>query len=97
MKKNLSSKIEDRLLATHIAENADFEKACTLGDAVKIREIVESEMQKHNLFTKGSQKLREDINRLLQGRTVVSSAVGTNILLFVWNSRMSGIGLGVHN
>ena len=97
MKKNLSPRIEDRLLATHVAENVDFERACTLGDAEKIRAIVEFEMQEHNLFTKGSQKLRDDINRMLQGRTMVSSTVGTNVLMFVWNSRLSGIGLSVHN
>lgn len=93
MKKNLSPKIEDRLLATHVSNNAGFEAACYAGDGAQIMSIVESEMQKNNLFTKGSEKLKNDILRMLQGKSKVSATVGQNILMFVWNSRASGIGL----
>lgn len=93
MKKNLSPKIEDRLLATHVTNNPNFESACMTGDAQLIRSIVESEMEKHNLFTKGSEKLKADIHRMLQGKDKVPSWVGQNVLMFVWNSRASGIGL----
>jgi hypothetical protein len=57
--------------------------------------IVETEMKTHNLFTKGSNKLKEDIYKLTRGKSKVSGSVGTNILYFVWNSRMSGTGFGV--
>ncbi len=93
--KETEKKIEDRLLATHISSNADFEKACLTGDGNKIIEIVETEMQKNNLFTKGSQKLKADILNMLKGKDRVPSWLGQNILMFVWNSRMSGTGYAV--
>ena len=49
------------------------------------------------LHTKGAEKLRADIIRMLQGSTKVPMTVGTNIMRFVYNSRLSGIGLGVQN
>lgn len=93
--KKLSEKIEDRLLATHIADNAEFEGACLSGNGALIMAIVEEEMAKHSLYTKGSKKLREDILRKLRGQERVSTYVGQEILFFVWNSRLSGIGLAV--
>ena len=93
--KELSEKIEDKLLATHIADNPDFEGACLSGNGLLIMNIVESEMQKHNLYTKGSEKLKADINRMLQGRSSVPKFIGQNVLFFVWNSRLAGIGLAV--
>lgn len=90
-------KIEDKLLATHIVNNKNFEAACLCGDGLQIMEIVKTEMEKHNLFTKGSKKLQADITRMLQGQTRVSPSVGQRILMFVWNSRASGIGLAVLN
>lgn len=89
-------KIEDRLLATHVSNNKDFESACLSGNAGQIISIVNAEMQKNNLFTKGSEKLKADILKMLQGKEKVSYTVGANVLYFVWNSRMSGIGLGVN-
>lgn len=90
-----SVQIEDRLLATHISNNADFEQACVSGNAKRIMEIVNSEMAKNNLHTKGSEKLKADIFRMTRGQQQVSSDVGTRIMYFVWNSRLSGIGLAV--
>ena len=91
--KNLSKKIEDKLLATHVSNNPDFEPACMSGDGLQIMSIVETEMEKNNLFTNGSKKLQADIVRMLQGRARVSTSVGQQVLMFVWNSRASGIGL----
>ena len=96
MTKKLSPKNEDRLLATHITNNPEFESACLAGDGLLIMDIVTAEMQKNNLFTKGSEKLKADILRMLQGRSRVSKYDGQNILMFVWNSRLSGIGLAVN-
>jgi hypothetical protein len=96
MKKNLSPKIEDKLLATHVTNNKDFEAACLTGNGSLIKTIVETEMQKNKLFTKGSEKLKADILKLLQGKEKVSVSVGQNILMFVWNSRMSGIGFAAN-
>ena len=93
--KELSAKIEDRLLATHIADNPEFEGACLSGNAFQIKAIIEAEMEKNHLYTKGSKKLQADILRMLQGRDKVSTYVGQNVLMFVWNSRLSGIGLAV--
>ena len=93
----VEKKVEDRLLATHITENPDFTKACLAGDGQLIMSIVDNEMEKNNLYTKGSKKLREMINMMLKGKMKVSTTVGTNIMYFVYNSRLSGIGLGVQN
>jgi hypothetical protein len=88
-------KNEDRLLATHISNNENFESACLLGDAEQIRTIVLAEMEKSGLHTKGANKLRDDIFRMLQGKAKVSSYLGQNVLSFVWNSRLSGTNLAV--
>lgn len=89
-------KVEDHLLATHVSNNPDFESACMSGDGLQIMSIVEAEMEKNNMFTKGSKKLQADIIKMLQGRSRVSSSVGQQVLMFVWNSRASGIGLAVN-
>lgn len=94
--KNLTEKIEDRLLATHISDNPEFEGACLSGDGLQIMEIVEAEMKKNNLYTKGSKKLQADIIRMLQGQSRVSKYVGQRVLFFVYNSRLAGIGLAVN-
>ena len=94
--KNLTEKIEDRLLATHISDNPEFEGACLSGNGSMIMEIVEAEMKKNNLYTKGSKKLQADIIRMLKGQSKVSNYIGQTILFFVWNSRLSGIGLAVN-
>lgn len=88
-------KHEDRLLATHISGNTDFTAACQTGNAELIRTIVNQEMEKANLHTKGSNKLRDDIFRMLQNKPVVSTYIGNQVLFFVWNSRLSGTGLAV--
>lgn len=93
--KNLSPAIEDRLLATHISDNPDFEGACLSGNGTLIMEIIAAEMKKNNLYTKGSKKLQADIIRMLKGQAQVPKYIGQNILMFVWNSRLSGIGLAV--
>ena len=94
MEKKLCPEIADHLLATHVATNENFTAACCAGDGAKIMAIVEAEMQKHNLFTNGSKKLQEDIRRMLQNKSKVSTAVGTRVLEFVWNSQAKGVGLG---
>lgn len=95
MTKELTLKIEDRLLATHISNNEEFETACLTGDAEKIMYIVNYEMEQNNLHTKGSKKLYNDILKKTKGQSKVSSKVGQSILMFVWNSRLSGTGLAV--
>lgn len=37
MRKEIAQKIEDRLLATHISNNKEFETACLTGDARRCR------------------------------------------------------------
>lgn len=80
-------KIEDQLLATHISNNPEFEAACLVGDADKIIQIVNSEMEAHKLHTKGASKLKADIIRMLSTKKHFAQ-----ILMFVWNSRLSGTG-----
>ena len=53
-------------------------------------------MKKNDLYTNGSKKLKADIIRMLKGQSRVSESVGQNILFFVYNSRLSGIGLAVN-
>ena len=93
--KAVTEKIENRLLATHLSDNPNFESACMSGDGAMIMEIVETEMEKNNLYTKGSKKLQADIIRMLKGQTKVSNYVGQNILFFVYNARLAGVGLAV--
>jgi hypothetical protein len=93
--KKLEAKIEDRLLATHISDNPDFEGACLSGNGLMIMEIIEAEMEKNNLYTKGSKKLQADIINMIQGKSRVPKYVGQNVLMFVYNSRLAGIGLSV--
>jgi hypothetical protein len=95
MTEKIANKIDDRLLAAHIADNPEFADACTAGDAEKIMYIVNSEIEKNNLHTKGSKKLLNDILRMVNGKTKISASVGTKILMFVWNARMSGTGFKV--
>ena len=83
-------KVESQLLATYISDNTDFEPACKAGDAEKILAIVDYEMKERNLYTKGSNKLRSDIIRMLNTRKFYS-----DILHFVWNARLSGTGFAV--
>lgn len=94
--KNLSEKIEDRLLAAHISDNPEFEGACLSGNGSAIMEIIEVEMKKNKLYSKGSKKLQSDIIRKLKGQSKVSTYIGQEILFFVYNSRLAGIGLSVN-
>lgn len=87
--------IEERLLATHISENKEFENACLTGNAEMIMHIVQLEMDRNCLHTPGSLKLYDDIYRITQGKKYVSAYIGARILSFVWNARLSGTGLAV--
>ena len=89
--------IENQLLATHITDNEKFESACMSGNRDEIMDIVISEMEKNKLFTKGANKLKADILRMLGDKPKIPTSVGQRVLGFVWNSRMSGIGLSVLN
>ena len=88
--KNTSEKIESRLLATHVTDNPNFTQACESGDGLMIMEIVEAEMKKNDLYTKGSKKLQADIIRMLKGQNRVSTSIGQNILFFVYTLVLSG-------
>ena len=94
--KNLCSEIDSQLLASHVVDNPNFEEACLSGSMPKVMSIVEAELEKNNLFTKGSKKLREDILRKFKGKEKVSSFEGMSIMQFVWNSRLAGNGLAVN-
>ena len=93
--KNITEKIEDRLLATHISDNPEFESACLSGNGLLIMAIIEAEMEKNDLYTKGSKKLQADIIRMLNGQSKVPNYIGQKVLAFVYNSRLAGIGLAV--
>ena len=88
--------IEQNLLATHVSDNPAFESACRAGDCDAIMKIVCSEMETKKLFTKGALKLKNDIFRMTCGKARVPAYVGSNILAFVWNARLSGTGFGVN-
>lgn len=84
-------KAEDRLLATHIADNPEFEVACLVNDKETIMSIVNHEMEEHDLYTNGAKKLRDDIFRMLNRKKSC-----TEVMFFVWNSRLSGTGFAVN-
>lgn len=94
--KNLSAKIDNQLLAAHVADNPEFTKACLSGITARVISIVEAEMEKNNLFTEGSKKLHDDILSKFKGKETFPSFLGSSILQFVWNSRLAGNGLAVH-
>lgn len=83
-------KAEDKLLATRIADNPEFEAACAANNKEMIMSIVHHEMEKNNLHTNGAKKLRDDIFRMLNRKKSC-----TEVLFFVWNSRLSGTGFAV--
>ena len=87
--------VENRLLATHITNDPNFEFACLKGDISKIRNIVTSAMEKSGLHTKGSNKLRDDIFNMLQDTKAAPTYTGKTVLAFVWNARLSGTGFAV--
>ncbi len=82
----------DSLIATHVCKNPEFESACMTGDAAKILAIFDSEMEKNNLYTAGTKKLRNDVARMTHGQAKVPAKIGENILFFIWNSQASGTG-----
>ena len=90
MNEKIAAKIEDRLIATHVSENPDFEEACLTNNYKKIIQIFDDEMNANNLFTKGANKLKEEIQLMIFKRRP-----GTDIMFKVWNARMAAIGLGV--
>ena len=87
---NHNIKADDRLLATFICNNPEFETACNSRDGDKLIMIVDAEIEKNKLHTKGAAKLRSDIIRMM-----MSKKSFTEIMFFVWNSRLSGTGFGV--
>ena len=93
--KNLTPEIDSQLLAAHVADNPEFAEACMSGITIQVMSIVEAEMEKNNLFTKGSQKLHDDILRKFKGKDTFPSFLGSSILQFVWNPRLAGNGLAV--
>lgn len=82
----------DSLIATHVCKDPEFEEACMTGNATKIMTIIDNAMEDNNLYTPGAKKLRNDVFRMTRGNDRVPSKIGENILFFVWNSQMSGIG-----
>ena len=91
----LNTTTDSKLLAAYIADNADFENACRSGDPLKIMSIVNNEMEKNDLYTKGALKLKADIFKRIQYKDKISDYEGSVILSFVWNSRLAGNGLAV--
>lgn len=91
---NMTDK-ERNLLATHISDNKDFETACLSGNGTKITEIIYFEMETHHLYSAGAKKLCSDILSKLNGKAKITYNKGTEIMFFVWNSRLSGTGLAV--
>lgn len=83
---------DDKLLATYVVKNPEFESACMSGDAVKIMSIIDQAMQDNNMMTKGARKLRDDVFVMTRGNARVPAKIGENILFFVWNSQLSGTG-----
>lgn len=83
---------DDKLLATYVVKNPEFETACMSGDATKIMTIIDDEMQKNNMTTPGARKLRDDVFMMTRGNARVPAKIGEHILFFVWNSQLSGTG-----
>ena len=82
----------EELLATYVATNPEFESACMTGDVAKILSIMDSEMEKQQMFTPGAKKLRDDVVRMAKGHNKVPQRVGEQILFIIWNSQLSGTG-----
>lgn len=90
MTEQIAAKIENRLIATHVSNNLDFEEACLNNNYDRIIQIFDEEMEENDLFTKGAIKLKEEVKVMITKRKP-----GTDIMFKVWNARMSGAGLGV--
>lgn len=90
MTETIAAKIENRLIATHVSDNLDFEEACMNNNYVRIIQIFDEEMEENNLFTKGAIKLKDEIKLM-----IAKNKPGTDIMFKVWNARLSGAGFGV--
>lgn len=90
MTEQIAAKIEDRLIATHVSNNENFEEACINNDYELIIQIFEDEMEANNLFTKGAIKLKDEIQLM-----ITKCKPGTDILFKVWNARLAGTGNAV--
>lgn len=90
MTEQIAAKIENRLIATHVSNNVDFEEACMTNNYDRIIQIFDEEMEENDLFTKGAIKLKEEVKLM-----ITKHKPGTDILFKVWNARMSGTGFGV--
>ena len=90
MTETIAAKIEDRLIATHVSDNPDFEEACVNNKYERIIQIFEEEMESNDLFTKGANKLKDEIQLM-----IIKRKPGTDIMFKVWNARLAGIGLSV--
>jgi hypothetical protein len=85
----------DSLIATKVCTNPEFESACMTGNATKIMEIIDQEMEANDMYTPGARKFRNDVFRMTRGSAKIPAKIGENILFFAWNSQMSGTGLAV--
>lgn len=90
MLETIAAKIEDRLIATHVSNNENFEEACMNNNYKLILQIFDEEMEANNLFTKGAKKLRDEIQVM-----VYKHKSGIEIMYRVWNARLAGTGYAV--
>lgn len=86
---------DGNLLATYVVKNPEFETACMTGNAIKILEIMDHEMEVNGMQTKGARKLRDDVAFMTKGQAKVPQKIGEHILFFLWNSQLSGTGYKV--
>lgn len=92
MTEQTMAKIENRLIAAHVADNPNFEEACLNNNYKQIIQIFDEEMKSNNLFTKGANKLRDEIQLMINKRKP-----GTDIMFKVWNARLAAVGLSVNS
>lgn len=90
MTEKIAAKIEDRLIATHVSNNVDFEEACVNNNYNRILQIFDEEMETNNLSTKGAKKLKDEIQLM-----IYKHKSGTEIMFKVWNARLAGTGNAV--
>ena len=90
MLETVAAKIEDRLIATHVSNTEKFEEACMNNNYELILQIFDEEMKLNNLFTRGTKKLRDEIQLM-----IYKHKSGTEIMFKVWNARLAGTGNAV--
>jgi hypothetical protein len=86
---------DECILAFHVMMNPDTNKALESRDAVKLLSIVDQEMEKNNLYTKGANTFRSTIEKMTCGMETVPYAMQRRLAQYIGDSYLKAAGMGM--